>query len=298
MRETMVNRLSEPYSTKAVSKYIEQICFDVEKRITGHSVVDSNIWAKANSVRHAHTIIEIVNYAKKNNNNRLKILNASGLSCGHQDFSIATFLREQTDINFEWIAFESPYSEYLNNSVFKNYISELKLKLILSDFKESSEPYHEDNNIYDVILFTEIAEHLDHSVLLRSLLAIKKKIKDYGILIITTPHLVSLVIRIRILFGDGDRPYYGDGKRNYEKGLYGHIVNYDLKRMQRLLQDIGFKLKKAQTFTYGNGPIENKYRLIMTKLIKVLSLLGKKLGTTLFIVAEKSDDMKRIPFQI
>jgi hypothetical protein len=186
----------------------------------------------------------------------------------------------------------------LNNNVFRNYVSELRLKLILSDFNESSEPYHKDNRIYDVILFTEIAEHLDHSVLLKSLTAIRKKIKAHGILIITTPNLVSLVNRIRILFGDGDRPYYGDGKRNYEKGLYGHIVNYDLKRMQRLLQDIGFNLKKAHTFTYGNGPIENEYRLIMTKLIKVLSLLGKTLGTTLFIVAEKSDDMKKIPFQI
>jgi len=293
------------FKLKDVAKSLRQVCFDVDKRITGQPEGVAEFWSKANSLRHAYTVLSIMNYAEEKRKDDLQILNASGLSCGHQDFSIATFLRDKTDIHFTWTAYESPSNEYLSNDVFKSYISDLQLTVRLCDYNKSSDIYGEDNGS-DVVIFTEIAEHLDHSTLLKCLMTIRRKMKDNGIVIITTPNLVCLENRIMILFSNGDGPYWGDGKQNYEKGLYGHIVNYDRKRMERLLRDMGYHINNAFTFTSkpylftssGDPKITCLTKSIINKLINLVLQCGNNLGRSLFIVAEKCSDYKEVPFQI
>ena len=101
---------------------------------------------------------------------------------------------------------ESPQSKYLKNDLFNSYISNLKIKLELVDFKYANgENFKEEwNEYFDIIIFTEIAEHLDHSTLIKSLITIRSKLKNSGILIVTTPNLVSISNRIRFLCGNGD----------------------------------------------------------------------------------------------
>ncbi|MEW5801279.1 MAG: methyltransferase domain-containing protein [bacterium] len=293
------------FNLKKVSNSIQQTCFDVDRYITGQPEADAEFWSKANSIRHAYTILEIVRYAKKKDKNFLKILNASGLSCGHQDFSIATFLREQTAIRFKWIAYESPHSEYLSNDRFKSYISDLQINLRLSDWNQSPGLYGEDSD-FDVVIFTEIVEHLDHSTLLKCLMAIRERMRDDGILVITTPNSVSLINRIKILLANGDDLYWGDGRQNYERGLYGHIAAFDLRRMERLLEDTGYRSCEAFTFTYkpytfACNRTSNAIGIIkftVYRAIDFLSQFGNTMGRSLFIVAEKCDEAKEIPFQI
>ena len=161
-----------------IARSIRKICFDVDNNITGLSKSDAVLWARTNSRRHAHTIKVILDYADKHNKKYLKILNASGLRCGHQDFSIANFLHKNTSINIEWTVFESPNSNFLNNNFFKKYIEELQIKLKITDFSKLTELSDTTEEAYDVIIFTEIAEHLDHSTLLKALIAIRRKMKD------------------------------------------------------------------------------------------------------------------------
>jgi len=275
---------------KNIVSSIYKICFDVDAHISGYSEEDANLWAKANAVRHAHTIRMVLDYAHSNRKKSIKILNASGLGCGHQDFSIASFLKNKTDIKAEWTGFDSPDSGFVKKDLFKKYVEEIGIKLEFSDFSKTDRPYGEGENLYDVIIFTEIAEHLDHSTLIKLLTAIKIKMKKDGILIITTPNLVDIKNRIRILFGDGDGPYWGDTPQTIKsrKGFYGHIVNYDIGRLNRIMSDLGYKINIAYTFNYGYGPAEKSLiKRLMYRLIDLLSFFLKDSRKSLFIVASK-----------
>lgn len=275
---------------KSIAHDIYEICYDADRNIAGYSERDSAIWAKANSLRHAHTIRAILDYASKTKKKNLKILNASGMGCGHQDFSVASYLRKNTELDIVWVAFEHPDMWFRNNEVFKKYQEELGIQLELSDFSKTATPYGEGEEIYDIVLFTEIAQQIDHSTLLRTLNEIKEKMKDDGILIVTTANLVELKNRIRILFGDGDGPYWGDTPETikHRNGMYGHIVSYDMKRLKRLMRDLGYTITHAYTFSYGHGPGEIVLRKrLIHGVLDFITVFLPNSRSTLFIVAAK-----------
>jgi 2-polyprenyl-3-methyl-5-hydroxy-6-metoxy-1,4-benzoquinol methylase len=286
-------------SIKEIANELYDICYDIDRKITGLSEDDAALWAKANSIRHAHTIMAMNDFVNAKKKDKLKVLNASGIACGHQDFSIARYLKNNLNLKIDWKAFESPKSKYLKNKQFKRYLNEFDIMLELSDFSNAKqdELYGSGEAEYDIIIFTEIAEHLDHSTLLNSLKAIRNKLKKDGVMIITTPNLVSLPNRFRILFGNGDLTYSGDGTTNLEQGLYGHIVYYDINRLTRILRDVGFKVDNAYTFTFGHGPVEKitKKRL-MIKINNFMSYFFKNSRTNIFMVATKTEPEK-IPFE-
>ncbi len=178
-------------------------------------------------------------------------------------------------------------------------MKDLEIKLELSDFSKITNLYAEKDEIYDIVIFTEIAEHLDHSTLLNLLISIRKKMQKDGILIITTPNLISLQNRINFLLGNASNFYWGDGTQNLEKGLYGHIVNYDINRLIKLLNDIGYHTDKAYTFTFGNSPTteKNLIKRLILKIIDFIALFFKNSRCSIFIAASKTDP-KKISFQI
>ncbi len=275
---------------KSIANRIYEVCFDADRNIAGYSENDSAIWARANSMRHAHTIRAVLDYAKKTNKKNLKILNASGPGCGHQDFSIVSFFRNNTKIEIEWVAFESPNSWFHTTSAFKKYQKDLGIQLELSDFSKTATPYGEGEEIYDIVLFTEIAQQIDHSTLLTALKEIQKKIREDGILIVTTANLVELKNRIRILLGDGDGPYWSDTPKTtkHRGGMYGHIVSYDMNRLKRLMRDMGFSITGAYTFSYGHGPGERVFvRRLVNGILDCITIFIRNSRTTLFIVATK-----------
>lgn len=279
---------------KSIEDNIYELCLEIERKTAKLSEKDALSWAKFDSVRHAHTIRAILDYAAKTNKGNLGILNASGLGCGHKDFAIASYLKRNTKININWTTFESPNSDFLSNDLFKKYIKELDISLNLSDFSQSDKLYGEGEALYDIVLFTEIAEHLEHTALLKSLAAVRKKMKDDGILIITTPNLVCLPNRIKFILGNGDYPFFGDGTLNLEKGLYGHINNYDLRRLKRLLSDVGLATTNSYAYTYGYGSREKSFvnKYIVHPIMSLISFFMKDSDQSLFIIANKSEQIK------
>ncbi len=274
--------------TRQIARELYDICYRVEREIVGQGTKMSRFWAKANSLRHAHTVKAILDYAVARELTELKILNASGLSSGHQDFSICNYLRKR--YNVDWIAFESPHGPYLASPIFNEMVNELFINCELSDLTDAKQLF--GYGFYDVILFTEIAEHLDHPTLLRSLLGVRERLKEDGIIIVTTPNLAYLTNRIKLLLGNGDLHYWGDGTENLSQGLWGHIVYYDLNRLRRLLSDTGLSVVKSYSFNYGN--LEPTLFIFLSSLI---SLVVKNAKQTLFLVAAKHPQVKT-PFQI
>ena len=277
-------------SLKTISRAVYDVCYDTDIHISDYAPDEAAFWADANAQRHARTIQTILHYAETNGLQQLSILNASGMAGGHQDFSIVHYLRNHTSLDISWTAFESPNSPFLQKDRFKEYVDELGIKVELSDFAQTDKLYGEEDSVYDVILSTEIAEHLDHSVLLRSLKAIKDKLKSGGLFIFTTPNLLNLPNRFRMLFGNGDTQYWGDQLPDLERGLYGHIAVYDVKRLRRILQNMGYTVHDANTFTWIVQRAGKSFvKRLVGSVVAKISSLGKNWGSTIVIHATKPE---------
>jgi len=285
-------------SIKSIARELESICFTIEKEIVGNGEKDARLWAASNAVRHARIIVDILDYCRKNSRKKLKILNASGLSSGHQDVSIVSYLKEIENLEVCWISCESPNSHYLQNPLLQRYVSSLKIDLHLIDFRNDQRLFGNHLN-FDIVVFTEIAEHLEHSILLKTLVAIRGALKPKGQILITTPNLLSFWNRKQFLKGNGDFPYWGDGLANMKTGLYGHIVNYDISRLRRILMDVGFRILMAKTFTFVQRRYEQTLKhLLSGMLMDWLCERGALLGTNIHIKAEPSREQVRIPLRL
>jgi SAM-dependent methyltransferase len=262
------------------------VCTDVETSIAGKIDESAAAWALADAMRHAHTLGALVDIADAHEG-QLSILNASGLYHGHQDFSLATALARR-GVPFTWTTQESEDSPYLKNETMVGYLDALSIEVNLVDYRR---PVKMPDHQFDVILFTEIAEHLDHTALLNALRALRSTLVDGGTLILTTPNLVSLPNRLRLLFGHGGQPFFGDGLANLEAGLYGHIAAYDIGRLTRLLADVGFVTTDSYTFDWGRA----WKRGLLAEVVTVLSTLVPNAGQNVFLTATPGE-LKAIPF--
>jgi Methyltransferase domain len=282
-----------------IANQIYDICYDVDKNIFGGDEQYSHLWAKHNSFRYAHVIKKILEYSEKYQKKAINILNASGLSCGHQDFSINFYLRTKCLENIalkSWVAYEHPNSKYLQHPLFQKYVENYSIDIKKYDLS-SNEQLDKVENYYDVIIFTEIAEHLEHSTFLNTLSQLFVKLHDRGIIIITTPNFACLRNRITLLVGDGDLYYWGDGSQNKDFGLYGHIAYYDINRLTRLLNDSGFNVVQSYTYTPGYGDMTNELRLMLRRLENWMAHLIPNAHRDCFLVVTKGES-KVIPFNI
>ena len=287
--------MNKKISLKQIEEFIEPIDYDFEVHVGKISEKKAKYWAKSNASRHAYIFKYIIDYISKNKMTNLKIINSSGIS--HQDICMCHFLKKILKIKYTYIVYESPTSSIINNEYLQKLIIEFNIKLNLVNFDKSTNVF-KDQSAGNIVLFSEIVEHLDHSTFLNCLINIKEIILPGGVLILTTPNLVSFINRIRILFGNGDGPYWGDGLDNYKKGLYGHITLYDIKRLTRILEDCGYSINYKNSFT-SKIIICKKYlfKFLIYKVADLLSFLGmKNLGETIFMAANKSNNRKKIRY--
>lgn len=284
-------------SINKIQKIIYGDCLEVEKKVVQGKHNNSEYWSFSNSIRDAYTIEEIENYIKQFRTNEFNVLNASGIAAGQVDFPILNYLRKNYDLQINWEVIDSPNNPYLSNEFFKYKIEKLNINLKLLDFSLKKEIDKEFNKKFDLILFTEIVEHLDYSVLLDILSQLARLLSDNGIIILTTPNLLSLGFRIKMLLGSTNGMFWGDGYENKQKGLFGHITYYSIDRLKRILSDANFEVIKSFTFDYG-------YRNSILSKIKgyikrpVINLIDNTMYNHIFIVAKHNNNCKKITYQI
>lgn len=266
---------------KDIFNTVYPICREVESEIVGqNNPLLCDYWGNKNALRATQTIEFIINHYNQTEK-KLTILNLSGLSCGHQDFSISYYLNHN-NIKAEIFTIEHPQTPYRNDDIFQNRINNSNINIIYTDLR------HFDLAIFekllgktDIILFTEIAEHLEHSVLLNCIKTIKQLLSPQGKLLLTTPNLDRFKYRVNHLVGQ-QVDYWGDGRSNLDSGLFGHIVYYNIHRLRRLLADSGLNITNCKTLNYPfNNPIDSK----KTKLINSFNRL---ISNTLITIGERS----------
>ncbi|GAB4369847.1 MAG: hypothetical protein Kow00128_16360 [Deltaproteobacteria bacterium] len=283
---------------RRIARALYPVCLEIDRTIGGHPPAAAAAFAEGNAVRHAHAVSALLEQARKAGRRSLRVLNASGMSTGHQDFSVAGYLKAHAGVPVEWTALESPRSPYPDLPAFRERAARLGIEILRADLTDRGVPFG-GGRLFDAVLFTEIAEHLPLPVLLQALEAIHRHLREDGILLVTTPNLVSLPNRFRILLGNGDGPYFGDGRANRDRGLYGHIALFDVRRMGRLLRDGGFRILRSETF---NAYFLESFRRSPGRRLAGLALdLLRRLvpggGGTILIVAEKGV-REPVPFQV
>lgn len=266
------------------SEILEEIIDDCEYTTRNIAEFDDpSKRAKEDGLRHVQTIQQINEYIKSNDQDRIRILNASGVAYGSQDIPIKSYIdRHHSSLSVEWYAIESPQSEYLNDENLINMCEKSDVRIVPADLKEVT---WEDFDSFDIVLFTEIAEHLDYSTFLSTLISIKEVLVPGGILIFTTPNKLRAKNRIKILFGNDDI-YWGDSVENMESGLFGHITYYGPNRLERLLTDVGLEVETISGFNALSAEV-NDINGLLQRALQIISF-PTQLKEYLFVVARKT----------
>jgi hypothetical protein len=226
-------------------------CQLVEQQIVGQShPALCEWWGRRNAFRHAFTTASLLRAASSRGPRPLDVINLSGLSCGHQDFAICGYMRRH-DVALRWRAIEHPDSPHLRHPLFRQLVEENRIELVLLDHThaDAADAMARLSASADVVLFTEIAEHLEHRQLLKALDLARSALAPDGYVILTTPNFDQWRFRLRHLLGQ-ELDHWGDGHANMDAGIFGHITYHGVPRLRRLLADSGLAVTGARTFDF------------------------------------------------
>lgn len=115
---------------------------------------------------------------------------------------------------------------------------------------------------YDVILCSHVLEHIAYPQKLLS--EIKHHLNTDGILLIALPNFMSYKNRLKMLFGKFEYEEYGIMD-------YTHLRWYTFSSAQRLLEDNGYKVKKA--WVEGGIPFQRYLNFLPYKVKKIIKII-------------------------
>jgi len=211
---------------------------------------------------------------------KINLLNLGGLQLGDQDLCLRT-----VNEGMEWYTNEHPNVRYYYNNVYlKSKLKEMHINVIFNDLESGKNRI--PSNYFDIILFTEIIEHLPISTLGKAIKHICNAIKRNGFLIVSTPNLVSFEHRIVFLFGR-DSMYWGKTKQNIDNGFFGHIDYWHYKTLEKLIN--GYSFNTIAIYGYNNHFYSKEIRTrILSMISDVLSYINSNFSNTIFYVFQKT----------
>ena len=110
----------------------------------------------------------------------------------------------------------------------RRWVDRRGIKLAAQDFRADGaiEPGQAD-----IAICTEVIEHLDYSSTIRLLRNCRTALRPGGMLLLTTPNATYVLHRVMFALGQWDFLHHMDGPEDVDRGLLGHIMYYDGKRL-------------------------------------------------------------------
>jgi 2-polyprenyl-3-methyl-5-hydroxy-6-metoxy-1,4-benzoquinol methylase len=166
---------------------------------------------------------------------------------------------------------------------------------------------------YDAIIVSEVIEHVQNPV--DFLKDFKKRLKAFGIMLITTPNGYGIFEIETLLFNSLDLigviPFLRTLKRKFNRSrgiatkpahadtlaVSPHINFFSLAELYKILQDAGLSLQRIEGRNFAAGPFSDRIIDKSSYLIEGNSYLGKilplKLATDWMVVAENLETQPR-----
>ena len=128
---------------------------------------------------------------------------------------------------------------------------------------------------FDVVVAGEIIEHLENPGLFLD--NVKKVLKDDGILIITTPNMLSLRYIIRHIIFSQESPFWHDRDKEIK---YGHVIGFSRILLENLL------LRKNYKIIFKGYTIKDEYKEIKGNLEKLISKIIHRFAPSLIFICK------------
>ena len=253
--------MSNLQSVQTLSPYDYTIdCYNrMDAERFGALSADSRQWNTSGGYRVENMLRHIANYIEERKLQSINVLNMSGLLNGKPDPIIHDLLvRRFPALKITWTVVDHPESDTIKDPLIRSWVDQRGICLQAQDFRDQGAI---PEGRADVVICTEILEHLDYSVTVRLLRNCRAALAPDGMLLLTTPNATFVLNRIMFAFGQWDFLHHMDAPDDVDRGLLGHIMYYDGKRLSRLLASLGFTSIKSTTFNAGHGPGEYRNAL-------------------------------------
>lgn len=165
---------------------------------------------------------------------------------------------------------------------FKYLMSRFQIPIDVYNLDVDDLPYSDEQ--FDVVIFSEIMEHLFYGVP-HALNEINKVLKKDGFLILTTPNLASISNRIRLLLGKSINWELSGEKHFFQRDIYKrHNREYTLEELMYLLKKSGFKIDRH---FYWNYPASASKKPLLKKFVNFVSRIIPKSKSIICVMARK-----------
>jgi 2-polyprenyl-3-methyl-5-hydroxy-6-metoxy-1,4-benzoquinol methylase len=161
------------------------------------------------------------------------------------------------------------------------------IEIKFCDIEKEPSPFEDGS--FDMVFFLDVIEHIYKPK--KVLKEIQRVLASSGILVITTVNLSCLKNRLYMLFG---RSNYVELSYWYNsEPFFGHIREYTLQEVERMLKWEGFEIKRAGLSNCLQIPTIKNFRFKPHQLILIMSLyllattLVPKFRYQMIIVAQK-----------
>ncbi|ACA17203.1 hypothetical protein M446_2765 [Methylobacterium sp. 4-46] len=263
----------------------------MDRDLFGTLSAASRDWNRSNGRRVVRLLDVILGQVAERQLDRVAVLNLSGLNEGKPDPLLFDLVAERIGPGrLSWTVVDHPLSQTFTEPTIRGWLDARGIARLPRDLRDPDCRLPEGDA--DVVICTEILEHLDYTVAMRLLRGACGALRPGGLLVITTPNAVFLEHRIRFALGQWDFLHFMDGPDDAERGLLGHVMYYDGARLARMLRLIGFVGVTPGTFNVGHGPGE--FRNILTRIaaltLHAMTWLVPHSGQVLMVRAEKPLD--------
>lgn len=171
----------------------------------------------------------------------------------------------------------NPVSQYIPNNISITLDFDLTLNPDIVCNLNSGIPLQ--NNVCDIVIATEVIEHIYYSKQLFD--EISRVLKPGGYIVLSTPNACSLLYRILWVLGRVP-PFAAKGDYTYSPPGYagGHVRDYSFSELERILTEHGFDLIISTT----NG-------VVYDRLSIPYYLLPRTFGQKIIILAQKRGEV-------
>jgi SAM-dependent methyltransferase len=274
---------------RAVSSYTIATYNTMETERDGVLTDDDRFWNLCHGPRNYETVRAIAEYTNQRSDiEHLTVVNISGLNEGKPDPVLFDLVCQGFDRNrLSWFVVDHPQSLTFTDPHVQRWTQERGIICVPHDHRlESGLPATPPA---DIVLCTEIIEHLDYSDTLRLLRSCRELLKPGGVLFVTTPNALFLGYRLMFVLGRWDFLFFNDDPAAVDHGLVGHIMYYDGQRLSRIMRLLQFDNVAASTFNAGHGPGEYRtiWRRIAANILRMATNLVPASGQVLRVVAQR-----------